>query len=103
MEVQSISDRTDTEDSPEIGTDRGRERGTESERPDDVGGADEQPTPFSGRSRTAGGGLQLSLFDLIPTEEQQKGNRTESSTRNFRCCFFMPGADYRRGFMRRNK
>ena len=52
-----ISDRADTEDSPEIGTDRGRERGTESERPDDVDGADEQPTPFSGRSRTAGGSL----------------------------------------------
>lgn len=64
------SDRADTDDNAEIGTDRGRERGTESERPDDVDGADEQPTPFSGRSRTAGGSLQLSLFDLIPTEEQ---------------------------------
>ena len=31
-----ISDREDTEDSSGIGTDRGRERGTESERPDDV-------------------------------------------------------------------
>ena len=85
-----ISDRADTEDSPEIGTDRGRERGTESERPDDVDGADEQPTPFSGRSRTAGGGLQLSLFDLIPTEEQQRETVQRAAHEIFGAAFSMP-------------
>lgn len=85
-----ISDRADTEDSSGIGTDRGRERGTESERPDDVDGADEQPTPFSGRSRTAGGGLQLSLFDLIPTEEQQRETVQRAAHEIFGAAFSMP-------------
>ena len=85
-----ISDRADTEDSPEIGTDRGRERGTESERPDDVGRTDEQPTPFSGRSRTAGGSLQLSLFDLIPTEEQQRETVQRAVHEIFGAAFSMP-------------
>ena len=86
-----ISDRADTEDSPEIGTDRGRERGTESERPDDVGRTDEQPTPFSGRNRTAGGSLQLSLFDLIPTEEQQRETVQRAAHEIFGAAFSMPG------------
>ena len=86
-----ISDRADTEDSPEIGTDRGRERGTESERPDDVGRTDEQPTPFSGRSRTVGGSLQLSLFDLIPTEEQQRETVQRAAHEIFGAAFSMPG------------
>ena len=85
-----ISDRADTEDSQEIGTDRGRERGTESERPDDVGRTDEQPTPFSGRSRTAGGGLQLSLFDLIPTEDQQRETVQRAAHEIFGAAFSMP-------------
>ena len=85
-----ISDRADTEDSPEIGTDRGRERGTESERPDDVGRTDEQPTPFSGRNRTAGGSLQLSLFDLIPTEEQQRETVQRAAHEIFGAAFSMP-------------
>ena len=85
-----ISDRADTEDSPEIGTDRGRERGTESERPDDVDGTDEQPTPFSGRNRTAGGSLQLSLFDLIPTEEQQRETVQRAAHEIFGAAFSMP-------------
>ena len=86
-----ISDRADTEDSSGIGTDRGRERGTESERPDDVDGTDEQPTPFSGRSRTAGGSLQLSLFDLIPTEEQQRETVQRAAHEIFGAAFSMPG------------
>ncbi len=86
-----IGDRADTEDSPGIGTDRGRERGTESERPDDVDGADEQPTPFSGRNRTAGGSLQLSLFDLIPTEEQQRETVQRAAHEIFGAAFSMPG------------
>ena len=85
-----ISDRADTEDSPEIGTDRGRERGNESERPDDVGRTDEQPTPFSGRNRTAGGSLQLSLFDLIPTEEQQRETVQRAAHEIFGAAFSMP-------------
>lgn len=85
-----ISDRADTEDSPEIGTDRGRERGTESERPDDVDGTDEQPTPFSGRNRTAGGSLQLSLFDLIPTEEQQRETVQRAAHEIFGAAFSIP-------------
>ena len=85
-----ISDREDTEDSSGIGTDRGRERGTESERPDDVDRTDEQPTPFSGRNRTAGGGLQLSLFDLIPTEEQQRETVQRAAHEIFGAAFSMP-------------
>lgn len=85
-----ISDRTDTEDSPEIGTDRGRERGTESKRPDDVDRTDEQPTPFSGRNRTAGGSLQLSLFDLIPPEEQQRETVQRAAHEIFGAAFSMP-------------
>lgn len=86
-----ISDRADTEDSPEIGTDRGRERGTESERPDDVDGADELGFTFSGRNRTAGGSLQLSLFDLIPTEEQQRETVQRAAHEIFGAAFSMPG------------
>lgn len=85
-----ISDRTDTEDSPEIGTDRGRERETESKRPDDVDRTDEQPTPFSGRNRTAGGSLQLSLFDLIPPEEQQRETVQRAAHEIFGAAFSMP-------------
>ena len=85
-----ISDRADTEDSSGIGTDRGRERGTESERPDDVDRTDEQFTPFSGRNRTAGGSLQLSLFDLIPTEEQQRETVQRAAHEIFGAAFSMP-------------
>lgn len=85
-----ISDRADTEDSSGIGTDRGRERGTESERPDDVDGTDEQPFTFSGRNRTAGGSLQLSLFDLIPTEEQQRETVQRAAHEIFGAAFSMP-------------
>ena len=85
-----ISDRADTEDNQGDGTNRGRERGTESERPDDVDGTDEQPTPFSGRNRTAGGSLQLSLFDLIPTEEQQRETVQRAAHEIFGAAFSMP-------------
>ena len=85
-----ISDRADTEDNQGIGTNRGRERGNESERPDDVDRTDEQPTPFSGRNRTAGGSLQLSLFDLIPTEEQQRETVQRAAHEIFGAAFSMP-------------
>ena len=85
-----ISDRADTEDNQGDGTNRGRERGTESERPDDVDRTDEQPTPFSGRNRTAGGSLQLSLFDLIPTEEQQMETVQRAAHEIFGAAFSMP-------------
>ena len=85
-----ISDRTDTENSPGIGTDRGRERGTESERPDDVDRTDELGFTLSGRNRTAGGSLQLSLFDLIPTEEQQKEIVQRAAHEIFGAAFSMP-------------
>ncbi len=85
-----ISDRADTEDNQGDGTNRGRERGTESERPDDVGRTVEQPTPFSGRNRTAGGSLQLSLFDLIPTEEQQRETVQRAAHEIFGAAFSMP-------------
>ena len=85
-----ISDRADTEDNQGDGTNRGRERGTESERPDDVDGTDEQPTPFSGRNRTAGGSLQLSLLDLIPTEEQQRETVQRAAHEIFGAAFSIP-------------
>ena len=84
------SDRENTDDSEKVGTDRGRERGTESERPDDVDRTDEQPTPFSRRNRTAGGSLQLSLFDLIPTEEQQRETVQRAAHEIFGAAFSMP-------------
>ena len=85
-----ISDRADTEDNQGDGTDRGRERGNESERPDDVDGTDELGFTFSGRNRTAGGSLQLSLFDLIPTEEQQKEIVQRAAHEIFGAAFSMP-------------
>ena len=85
------SDRTDTDDSEKVGTDRGRERGDESERSDDVDGTDELGFTFSGRNRTAGGSLQLSLFDLIPTEEQQKEIVQRAAHEIFGAAFSMPG------------
>lgn len=84
------SDRENTDDSSEIGTDRGRERGDESERSDDVDGTYEQPFTFSGRNRSAGGSLQLSLFDLIPTEEQQKEIVQRAAHEIFGAAFSMP-------------
>ena len=84
------SDRTDTDDSEKVGTDRGRERGDESERSDDVDGTDELGFTFSGRNRTAGGSLQLSLFDLIPTEEQQKETIQRAAHEIFGAAFSMP-------------
>lgn len=85
-----ISDRADTEDNQGNGTNRGRERGTESERSDDVDGTDELGFTFSGRNRTAGGSLQLSLFDLIPTEEQQKETIQRAAHEIFGAAFSMP-------------
>ena len=84
------SDRADTEDSPEIGTDRGRERGTESERPDEMDGTDELGFTFSGGNRNSGGSLQLSLFDLIPTEEQQRETVQRAAHEIFGAAFSMP-------------
>ena len=84
------SDRTDTDDSEKVGTERGRERGNESDRSDDVDGTDEQSTPFGGGNRTAGGSLQLSLFDLIPTEEQQKEIVQRAAHEIFGAAFSMP-------------
>lgn len=84
------SDRTDTDDSEKVGTDRGRERGDESERSDEMDGTDELGFTFSGRNRTAGGSLQLSLFDLIPTEEQQRETVQRAAHEIFGAAFSMP-------------
>ena len=84
------SDRADTEHHAEDGTDRGRDRGTESEKSDDVDRTDEQPFAFGGGNRTAGGGLQLSLFDLIPTEEQQRETVQRAAQEIFGAAFSMP-------------
>ena len=84
------SNRADTVDSHENGTDRGRDRGTESEKSDDVDGTDEQSFTFGGGNRTAGGGLQLSLFDLIPTEEQQRETVQRAAQEIFGAALSMP-------------
>ena len=84
------SDRENTDDSEKVGTDRGRERGDESDRSDDVDGTDELGFTFSGRNRTAGGSLQLSLFDLIPTEEQQRETVQRAAHEIFGAAFSMP-------------
>ena len=83
------SNRADTVNSHEDGTDRGRDRGTESEKSDDVDRTNEQFSPFSGGNRTAGGGLQLSLFDLIPTEEQQRETVQRAAQEIFGAAFSM--------------
>ena len=68
-EVGAVDARTDEAER--------RDRGTESERPDDVGGLDEQPQKPSRRnnSRRTDSGItgQLTLFDegLFPTEQEQ--------------------------------
>ncbi len=84
------SDRADTEHHSEDGTDRGRDRGTESEKSNDVDRTDEQSFTFGGGNRTAGGGLQLSLFDLIPTEEQQRETVQRAAQEIFGAAFSMP-------------
>ena len=84
------SDRENTDDSSEIGTDRGRERGDESDRSDEMDGTYEQSFTFSGGNRTSGGSLQLSLFDLIPTEEQQKEIVQRAAHEIFGAAFSMP-------------
>ena len=84
------SNRTDTDDSEKVGTDRGREREDESDRSDEVDGADELGFTFSGRNRTSGGSLQLSLFDLIPTEEQQRETVQRAAHEIFGAAFSMP-------------
>ena len=85
------SDRADTVNSHEDGTDRGRDRGTESEKSDDVDRTYEQSITFGGGNRTAGGDLQLSLFDLIPTEEQQRETVQRAAQEIFGAAFSMPG------------
>ena len=85
-----ISDRTDTDDSEKVGTDRGRERGTESERSDEMDGVNEQPFTFGRGNRNSGGSLQLSLFDLIPTEEQQRETVQRAAHEIFGAAFSMP-------------
>ena len=65
------------------------ERGAESERPDDVDRTDEQPFIFSGRNRIAGGSLQLSLFDLITTEEQQMETVRRAAHEIFGAAFYI--------------
>ena len=84
------SNRADTEHHSEDGTDRGRDRGTESEKSDDVDRTDEQSFTFGGGNRTAGGSLQLSLFDLIPTEEQQRETVQRAAQEIFGAAFSMP-------------
>ena len=84
------SNRTDTDDSEKVGTDRGRERGDESDRSNEVDGTDELGFTFSGRNRTSGGSLQLSLFDLIPTEEQQRETVQRAAHEIFGAAFSMP-------------
>lgn len=84
------SNRADTVNSHEDGTDRGRDRGTESEKSDDVDRTDEQSFTFGGGNRTAGGGLQLSLFDIIPTEEQQRETVQRAAQEIFGAAFSMP-------------
>ena len=53
-------------------------------------GTDEQPFAFGGGNRTAGGGLQLSLFDLIPTEEQQRETVQRAAQEIFGAALSMP-------------
>ena len=51
------------------GESRGRDRGTESPRSDEMGGADEQSAAHGGGDRSPGGDLQLT--PLFPTEKEQ--------------------------------
>ena len=54
------------------GAEQRSERGTESNRPDEVDGTYEQSSPFSRGNRTSRVGVQLSF--LLPTEEEQINN-----------------------------
>ncbi len=85
------SDRTGRENSVADGESGGRERGTESRRPDEVDTADEQSQTFSGRNRVSGNSTQLSLFDLLlPTEEEQQNIIREAERLTFGSAFSMP-------------
>ena len=85
------SERTDTDDSRENGENGGHNRSDESQRSAEVDRADEQFTAFGGGNRTAGGNIQLSLFDdIFPTEEQQQNTIREAEQRTFGAAFIMP-------------
>lgn len=56
----SASEHDAGEPAAEDGAGAGRDRGSESDKPDDVGSADEQPPAGSRGERTGGSGLQLS-------------------------------------------
>lgn len=85
------SNRTGGENSVADGESGGRERGTESRRPDEVDTLDEQPQTFSGRNRVSGNSTQLSLFDLLlPTEEEQQNIIREAERLTFGSAFSMP-------------
>ena len=66
------SENTGTGIDSSNGTEQRSERGTESERPDEVDGTYEQSSPFSRGNRASGVGVQLSF--LLPTEEEQINN-----------------------------
>ena len=69
-------DRADSEgargeDRVADGADRGRERGTQSERSDEMDGADEQSHPFSGGDRAERADIQLTSEQPEPSEEAE--------------------------------
>lgn len=85
------SNRAGGENSIADGESGGRERGTESRKPDEVDTADEQPQTFSGGNRVSGNSTQLSLFDLLlPTEEEQQNIIREAERLTFGSAFSMP-------------
>ncbi|UKI35138.1 MAG: hypothetical protein L6V93_12945 [Clostridiales bacterium] len=53
-------------------------------------GVNEQPFTFGRGNRNSGGSLQLSLFDLIPTEEQQRETVQRAAHEIFGAAFSMP-------------
>ena len=85
------SETTDRTDSNENSTDGGHNRGTQSKRPDSLDGNDELSFTFSGGNRTAGSGLQLSLFDTILSESEQKDVVQKAAQEIFGAAFSMPG------------
>lgn len=85
------SETADRADSDENSTDGGHHGGTESQRPAVVDGNDELGFTFSGGNRTAGSGLQLSLFDTILTEDEQKDVVQKAAQEFFGAAFAMPG------------
>ncbi len=87
---RQAGERTGADDGIADGENRGRGRTDESGQSGNVGWTDEQPQTRRGRNRNREPSAQLSLFDLIPSEEEQQNIIREAARETFGAAFSMP-------------